>query len=86
MIPLFAVIGFRSRGRHNIRLWLPLFLVWLVLLPLVLLVLPFAVLACLIVQMNPWRSIAGSWQVLAGLRGTHIEVADAEHYVLVRIF
>ncbi|HEU5413841.1 MAG TPA: hypothetical protein VFW31_08800 [Candidatus Angelobacter sp.] len=86
MIPLFAVVRVRNRRRQNIRLWLPLFLVWLMLLPLVLLLLPFAVLACLLIHMDPWRSISGSWQVFAGLRGTHIELANAEHHVLVHIF
>ncbi|MGE5322034.1 MAG: hypothetical protein ACM3SW_04200, partial [Actinomycetota bacterium] len=84
MIPLFAILKLRGRNRHNIRLWLPLFLIWLLLLPLVLVLLPFAILACLLARMNPLRSIAAGWQVLAGLRGAHIEVEHPGRYVLLR--
>ena len=45
MIPLFAVIGFRTWGRHNFRLWIPLFLIWLlpllVFIPLAYSLMPF---------------------------------------------
>jgi len=85
MIPLFAVIGFRTGGRHNFNLWLPLFLIWLLLLPLVLLLLPFAILALLALRMSPWRTIAAGWQLLTGLSGTRIEVRDPQHYVLIRM-
>jgi hypothetical protein len=86
MIPLFAVIGFRTPKHRRFRLWLPLFLIWLLLLPLVLVLLPFAIIGFLVLRMNPWRSLAAGWQLLAGLRGTHVEVNDREHYVLLRIF
>lgn len=85
MIPLFAVIGFRTWGRHNFRLWIPLFLIWLSLLPLVLVLLPLACIACLIVRVNPLRAMASGWQLLVGLTGTHIELESADHYVLIRI-
>lgn len=85
MIPMFAVIGFRTRRRRNISLWLPLFLIWLLLLPLVLVLLPFAILVLLALSMRPLRTIAAGWQLLAGLAGTHIEVQDPQHYVLIRI-
>jgi hypothetical protein len=42
-------------------------------------------LACLIVQINPFRTLAVLWQVLAGLRGTNIEVNDGNAAVVVRI-
>lgn len=81
MIPLFAVI------RVNwLRLWIPLFLIWLLLLPFLLLLLPLAMLACLIVRINPFRTLAILWQMIAGLRGTDIEVNDANAAVVVRIF
>lgn len=86
MIPLFAIVKLRRGNRHSRKLWFPLFLIWLLLLPLVLVLLPFAILACLLARINPLRSIAAGWQVLAGLRGTHIEVQHPGHYVLLRIF
>ena len=85
MIPLFLVVGFRTSRQRNFRLWLPLFLIWLLLLPLLLVLLPFAIIACLVVHMNPWRTVVAGWQLLDGLSGTHVEVRDTEHYVLIRI-
>ena len=85
MIPLFAVIRFRTRRHRQLGLWLPLFLVWLLLLPVALLLLPFFVIACLVARMNPWRVFSTGWQVISGLTGTHIEVEHAQTRVLIRI-
>jgi hypothetical protein len=81
MIPLFAVVRV-----DRLRLWVPLFVVWLLLLPFLLLLLPLMTLACLFLGINPLRACAAFWQTLSGLRGTHIEVNDGESLVLVRIF
>lgn len=85
MIPLLAVIGFRTSRQRIFRLWIPLFLVWLLLLPLVLVLLPFFFIGLMIVGLNPFKAIAGSWNLINGLHGTHVEVNDPEHYVLIRI-
>ena len=84
MIPLFALL--HVRGRRSLKLWLPLFLVWLLLLPLALLLLPFAVLALLVVHIDPWAAMVAFWNVLAGARGTHVEVAVPGHSVLVHVY
>jgi hypothetical protein len=85
MIPLFAVIGFRTSRRQTFRLWLPLFLVWLLLLPLVLVLFPFFLVGCLILDMNAFSAIAAGWKVVAGLRGTHVEINDPRNYILLRL-
>ena len=59
MIPLFAVIGFRTSRQRTFRLWLPLFLVWLLLLPVVLALFPFFLVGCLILDMNALRRSRG---------------------------
>jgi hypothetical protein len=81
MIPLVAVIRV-----DRLRLWIPLFIVWLLLLPLVLLLLPLLMLVGLAVGINPFRALAAFWHVFSGLRGTNIEVNDANAAVRVRIF
>lgn len=86
MIPLMLVVGIRKYGRRGFRMWIPLFLIWLLLLPLVLVLLPLAFIALLIVRVNPFRVFIGLWRVVAGLKGTHIEVDDGDASVLVRIF
>lgn len=85
MIPLMIVIKIRNHNRHLFRLWIPLFLIWLLLLPLVLVLLPFAFLVLAVVGVNPFRAFAAGWQVMAGLRGTHVEVDNGGASVLVRI-
>ncbi len=85
MIPLMAVLGLRTRRNHIFRIWIPIFLVWLLLLPLVLVLLPVFFVAALIVRVNPLRAIAAGWNLLTGLSGTHIELEDPEHYVLIRL-
>ncbi len=85
MIPLIAVLGFRTRNHHLWRLWLPVFIVWLLLLPFVLLLLPFFFIACVVVRMDPFRTLARGWQLIAALRGVRVEVNDPRHYVLLRL-
>ena len=77
MLPLFIFIAFRARP-HGTRWWLPipLFLVWLLLLPLVLVLLPFAILALLALDLRPFRAIADFWRLLASLAGTQIAMDD----------
>jgi hypothetical protein len=84
MIPLLVLLDLR--GSRSLRLWLPLFLAWLLLLPIVLVVLPFALLTLLLCRIDPWRAIAAFWGALAGTRGTHIEFATAKNSILVHIY
>lgn len=86
MIPLMLMVGIRPYNRRGFRLWIPLFLVWLLLLPLVLVLLPLAFLVLLLIRVNPFRAFLTGWQILAGMKGTHIEVQDGKALVLIRIF
>jgi hypothetical protein len=86
MIPMMLVVGFRTYKRRGFRLWIPLFLIWLLLLPLVLVLLPFTFLVLALMRVNPFRALHTGWQILAGLKGTNIEVQDGNAQVLIRIF
>jgi hypothetical protein len=86
MIPLMIVIRIRKQKRNILRLWVPLFLVWLLLLPFILLSLPLVVVVLMALRMNPFRALKAGWQLMAGLRGTQVEVDDGSAWVLVRIF
>ena len=50
MIPFVAVVGLRDHESRTFRLWVPLFLIWLLLLPLAVLLSPFIFIACLYAQ------------------------------------
>lgn len=85
MIPLFAIIGFRTSRQRTFRLWLPLFVAWLLLLPVVLVLFPFFLVGCLILDVNAFNAITTGWNLVAGLRGTQVEINDPKNYILLRI-
>jgi hypothetical protein len=86
MIPLVGVINVKHWPRsRSFRLWIPLFLLWLLLLPFAVLLLPVFFVVCLICRVNPFRAIATFWSILASLRDTHIEIDNRDALVLIRI-
>lgn len=92
MIPLGAVIAFRPGGRSsNRRLWIPvpLFLVWLLALPILVLALPVFFVACPASRVDrfwAFRALSGLWQLLCALRRTRVSVEHREASILVHIF
>jgi len=73
MIPFVAVVSLRNQESRTFRLWIPLFLVWLLLLPLAVLLSPFIFIACLACRVNPFRGVAVLWQILNGLTQTQFD-------------
>ena len=74
MIPFVAVVSLRNQESRTFRLWIPLFLVWLLLLPLAILLSPFIFIACLFCRVNPLRGVAVIWEILTALEDTDVEV------------
>jgi hypothetical protein len=85
MIPLMAQVVVEADNGRPIRLWLPLFLVWLLLVVLGVILSPLILVACLIVRMNPFTTVWRLCRVFAALAGTHIEVRAPDAVVLVRV-
>jgi hypothetical protein len=84
--PLGATLHVRPAGwRWTLRLWLPLFLLWLILLPLLLLALPFLFVAALVFGFSLLRSLGGVFALLAGTRGTRVEVENRGTHVSVKL-
>lgn len=73
MIPFVAVVSLRNEESRTFRFWIPLFLVWLLLLPLVIVLSPFMVIACLACRVSPFRGVAVLWQILTALRRTEFD-------------
>jgi len=85
MTPNIAIVHVDCLDGPSVRLWLPLFLLWIpaiLLAPFVLLVL---IVACLIFRVPFWRSIATFGALLCSLRGTDVRIAAEGNRVLVRI-
>ena len=85
MIPLMAHVVVQSGHGRPIRLWLPLFLVWLLLVVLGVLLSPLIIVACVIARMNPFTTVWRLCRVFAALAGTHIEIQSPEAVVLVHV-
>ena len=74
MIPFVAVVSLSNQQSRTFRFWIPLFLVWLLLVPLAVLLSPFIFIACLVCRVNPFRGLAVVWQILNALNDTEFEV------------
>ena len=86
MIPLVASVSFRSRRDRNCRLWIPLALVWLLLLPLVLMLLPVMFVICWVVRVDPVEAVTVFWQILSALKGTNMECGAGRSSVEIHVF
>jgi uncharacterized membrane protein len=74
MIPFVAVVSLRNQESRTFRLWIPLFLMWLLLVPLGVLLSPFIFLGFLVCRVNPFRGVAVLWQILTALADTKLAV------------
>jgi len=74
MIPFVAVVSLRNQESLTFRLWIPVFLMWLFLVPLGILLSPFIFFGFLICRVNPFRGVAVLWQILTALSDTQLEV------------
>jgi hypothetical protein len=85
MTPNLAFVEVQIPYWRGIRLWIPLFLLWipvLLLSPLIVLVL---LAVCLAGRISPFRAIAAFWAILCSLPGTHVHVRSEQNRVTVRI-
>jgi hypothetical protein len=85
MIPLAMTLRVQTDRGHRVRLWLPLFLLWLLVLPLLILLLPFYLVFCAVAGLNPLRWVAAFWGLLSATAGTHIEVDTPHSCVFMHI-
>jgi hypothetical protein len=85
VIPVFAIVHVEPRRGRRIRLWLPLFLVWLLLAVLGLLLSPLILIGCLIARLNPFATLWNLIGVFVALAGVNIEITSPDAAVLVRV-
>ena len=86
MIPFVAVVSLRNQESRTFRLWIPLFLMWLLLVPLGILLSPFIFLGFLVCRVNPFRGVAVLWQILTALADTKLEVEHCSAGLSFHIF
>jgi hypothetical protein len=71
--------------RPEVRLWLPMLLIWLLLAPFVILLSPLLLLGLAMVGLNPFRALAALLGLLAALGGTQIEVDTPDALVNIHL-
>jgi hypothetical protein len=85
MIPTLAIVRFQTPHWHTPQLWLPLFLFWILVLPLSPLILLVLLALAIVGRVSPWRAISVFWEILCSLSGTHVRVCAEGKKVQVRI-
>lgn len=85
MTPNIAIVHVHNPYWRGLRLWIPLFLLWIpavILSPLLFLVLAAA---CLVFEISFVRAVSVFWGILCSLPGTHVRVQAQANHILVEI-
>jgi uncharacterized membrane protein len=88
MIPLLMRIHIVGRKKKKVRLIIPLFLVWLLLLPFIILLTPLVLLAALILWPSGYgRTLLGAgpafFSVICALSDLYVQVEDKDSKTLI---
>jgi hypothetical protein len=86
MIPFVAVVSLRGRESRTLRVWVPLILLWLLLVPLAVLFSPLICIVCLACRVNPFRTFSVGWQILCALNDTELEVEHRSAGISICVF
>ncbi len=90
MVPSIMNLRIEDGNKFRLRLWLPLFLVWPVVLVLFLILLPFLVVAEVVlrltnVQIYLFRLLGGVFSLLSALRGLTVRVKSVRSSSIVDV-
>ena len=85
MTPNIAIVRIDYPHSRRIRLWLPLFLLWIPSILLAPIALTVLLIVCVALGIPFGRSIAAFWNLLCSLPGTDVRVCTEGNKVMVRI-
>ena len=85
MPPLLMQIHVQGRGGRSLRLWVPLFLLWILLLPFAVVLLPALFIVCAVADLDPFGAVSAVMSILAGLSGTHVEVDTPDAFLFFHL-
>lgn len=86
MTPLVAVVSLRGRKSSTLRIWVPLILLWLVILPLVVLFSPLIFVGCLACRISPFGAFYAGWQILRALNDFEVEIEHRSAGISICVF
>lgn len=81
MIPIIMKLTIAEQGKRRVNLYLPLFLLWILLLPFLILLLPFILIAALVLWPSGWGKkilmiIPHGFSIINSLSGLLVYVED----------
>jgi len=82
---MVLTVRVQADGARPVRIWLPLILVWILLLPFLVLIVPVVMILGALAGMNPLTALASFFGVFCALAGTHVEVEAPDAHVLLHI-
>lgn len=85
MIPMIARLAVRRPDGSGFRLWLPLFLLWLIALPFLVVSLPVVALVLWMLGRRPFAIFAAYWGVLRAMPGASVEVNGRRNSVVMQV-
>jgi hypothetical protein len=74
-----------SKGRRFGVISVPLFLLWIVFLPMMLGLSPLILIACVISEVNPFHIFSTMWQMIDALAGAEFEIRKGKRTTVIRI-
>ena len=87
MLPMFMIVHVLPNANHRgIRLWVPVFLIWILLLPFLLVLLPVFFVVCAVIDIHPFKALGAFFAILTSLNGTHIEVDSPDASVFIHVY
>ncbi|HUO88512.1 MAG TPA: hypothetical protein VMU08_05005 [Rhizomicrobium sp.] len=87
MPPLFMIVQILPTASHRgLRLWVPVFLIWIQLLPFLLVLLPVFFIVCAVIDIHPLKTLGVFFGVLGSLGGTHVEVDSPDAAVFIHVY
>lgn len=89
MLPMFMKMHIQEQGKKGVKLWIPVFLVWILLFALMLILLPVVLLAALLTLLRgpglKWLLLYPMvWAVLGSLSSLFVDVENENHKILIK--
>jgi uncharacterized membrane protein len=85
MPPMLMKLHVEKPGR-KFSLWLPLFLVWLLLLPFAVVTLPVVALVLMLLGRNPVRIFVAYWQLFSAIPGSRFEAKSPRGFIFMHVY
>ncbi len=85
MIPVLATVQVERPDQAPVRIWAPVILIWIVLLPMLVMLSPLLAVGALALRVNPLVAFGVLAEVVAAASGTIVEVEAPGASVNIRL-